>query len=80
MFVLFLLLTAYTIAYLALMGCDFAARERFEIPKGLMVVYMGLVVAYAADKEIRRWMRKEIPSLGRDLLQDESMMVRQSLS
>ncbi len=59
--VLFPLLTLYTLAYLALMGYDFAAKEAFDIPSGLMAVYITLVLAYAADREIRRWIGKEIP-------------------
>jgi len=62
MSVLFPLLTLYTLAYLALMGYDFAAKEAFEIPAGLMAVYTTLLLAYAADKEIRRWVGKELPS------------------
>ena len=61
MSVLFPLLTVYTLAYMALMGYDFAAKEAFEIPSGLMAVYITLVLAYAADREIRRWIGKELP-------------------
>ncbi|MBI2067416.1 MAG: hypothetical protein HYT77_05330 [Deltaproteobacteria bacterium] len=61
MSVLFPLLTLYTLAYLALMGYDFAAKEVFEIPSGLMAVYITLVLAYSADREIRRWIGKELP-------------------
>ena len=64
MSVLFPLLTLYTLVYLALMGYDFAAKEAFEIPPGLMAVYMTLVLAYSADKEIRRWAGKEVPPRG----------------
>ena len=53
------LLMVYTVVYLSLMVYDFAAREAFELPSGMMVVYIALVGAYAADKEIRRWMGKE---------------------
>lgn len=62
MSILFPLLTLYTLTYLALMGYDFAAKEAFEMPAGIMAVYMTLVLAYAADKEIRRWMGKELPA------------------
>ncbi len=55
------LLTVYTCAYIALMGYDFAAKGEFEMPAGLMAVYIALVLAYAADKEIRRWTGKETP-------------------
>ncbi len=49
------LLTIYTFAYIGLMGYDFAAKESFNMPAGLMAVYIALVLVYAADKEIRRW-------------------------
>lgn len=55
------LLTIYTLAYLALMGLDFAAKGEFDMPVGLMAVYFALLLAYATDKEIRRWTGKEAP-------------------
>jgi predicted transcriptional regulator len=55
------ILVIYTCAYLALMGYDFAAKSEFEMPAELMAVYIALVLAYAADKEIRRWTGKEAP-------------------
>lgn len=55
------LLILYTIVYLGLMVYDFVARGAFEMPAGMMVVYIALLGAYAADKEIRRWMGKEEP-------------------
>ena len=55
------LLTIYTLAYLALMGLDFVAKGEFDMPAGLMAVYFALLLAYAADKEIRRWTGKESP-------------------
>ncbi len=58
--ILFPLLTLYTIAYLGLMIYDFVAKEAFTMPAGMMVMYMALVGAYAADKEIRRWLGKEL--------------------
>ena len=58
MSVLFPLLTIYTLVYLGLMIYDFAAHEAFEMPAGMMIVYIALVGAYAADKEIRRWLGK----------------------
>lgn len=61
MSVLFPILTLYTLAYMALMGYDFATKEAFEIPPGMMAVYITLVLAYSADREIRRWIGKEIP-------------------
>jgi uncharacterized membrane protein len=62
MSILFPLLTIYTIVYIGLMVYDFAAREAFEMPAGMMTVYIALVGAYAADKEIRRWVGKETRS------------------
>lgn len=55
------LLMLYTVVYLGLMIYDFAMRGAFKMPTGMMVVYIALVTAYAADKEIRRWMGKEEP-------------------
>lgn len=55
------LLLVYTIVYLGLMIADFAARDKFDMPSGMMAVYIALLGAYAADKEIRRWMGKETP-------------------
>lgn len=55
------LLVVYTFAYLALMGLDFAAKGEYDMPSGLMAVYFALLLAYAADKEIRRWTGKETP-------------------
>lgn len=62
MSVLFPLLTIYTIAYLGLMIYDFAAKDAFKMPAGMMAVYIALLGAYAADKEIRRWLGKEAAS------------------
>ncbi len=53
--VLFPILTVYSIVYLGLMIYDFAAKGAFEMPSGMMVVYIALTGAYAADKEIKRW-------------------------
>ena len=55
------LLFLYTLVYLAMMIGDFAARDKFDMPSGMMAVYIALVGSYAADKEIRRWMGKELP-------------------
>ena len=55
------LLLLYTIVYLAMMIVDFSAREKFDMPTGMMAVYIALLGAYAGDKEIRRWMGKETP-------------------
>lgn len=57
--VLFPILTVYTLVYLGLMIYDFVTKELFNMPAGMMVIYVALVGAYAADKEIRRWMGKE---------------------
>lgn len=62
MSVLFPLLTIYTIAYMGLMIYDFAAKAAFVMPAGMMAVYIALLGAYAADKEIRRWLGKEATS------------------
>ena len=62
MSVLFPILTLYTLVYLGLMVYDFAAKAAFEMPDGLMAVYIALTGAYAADKEIRRWMGNEAES------------------
>lgn len=56
------LLMVYTFVYLGLMVYDFAAREAFNLPSGMIAVYIALVGAYAADKEIRRWLGKEEPA------------------
>jgi hypothetical protein len=60
--VLFPLLTFYTIAYLGLMMAEFVLRGTFVVPAGMMPVYIALVGAYAADKEIRRWAVGDQPS------------------
>ena len=52
---LFPLLTIYTAAYMALMIADFVLKGTFDLPDGIMPVYIALLGAYAADKEIRRW-------------------------
>lgn len=62
MSVLFPILTIYTIVYLGLMIYDFVMKGAFVMPSGMMVIYIALVGAYAADKEIRRWIGKEEPS------------------
>ena len=62
MSVLFPLLTVYTIIYLGMMIYDFIAKTAFDMPAGMMAVYIALVGAYAADKEIRRWLGKDLPS------------------
>ncbi|MCX6993577.1 MAG: helix-turn-helix domain-containing protein [Kiritimatiellaeota bacterium] len=53
--VLFPLLTFYTVGYLGLMAAEFFLRGVLKVPGGMMPVYVALVGAYAADKEIRRW-------------------------
>ncbi|MBI4126450.1 MAG: hypothetical protein HY465_03055 [Deltaproteobacteria bacterium] len=55
------LLFIYTLTYFGMMVADFGLRQAFEMPSGMMVVYIALVGAYAADKEIRRWMGSELP-------------------
>lgn len=61
MSVLFPILTLYTMVYVWLMTYDFAVKGAFEMPVGMMGIYIALVAAYAADKEIRRWMGKAEP-------------------
>ncbi len=58
MSVLFPILTLYTLVYLGLMIYDFVAQAKFDMPSGMMAIYIALVGAYAADKEIRRWIGK----------------------
>lgn len=60
--ILFPLLTLYTVAYLGLMAAEFVLRGAFVVPAGMMPVYIALVGAYAADKEIRRWAIGDQPS------------------
>lgn len=55
------LLVIYTVVYFGMMVADFGLRDRFDMPGGMMVVYIALVGAYAADKEIKRWMGREMP-------------------
>jgi len=55
------LLFLYTLVYLGMMIGDFAARDKFDMPAGMMAVYITLLGAYAGDKEIRRWLGKELP-------------------
>lgn len=57
--VLFPLLTLYTLSYLGLMVYDFVAQEAFVTPGAMMAVYIALLGAYAADKEVRRWIGHE---------------------
>lgn len=58
MSILFPILTLYTLVYLGLMIYDFVAQAKFDMPSGMMAIYIALVGAYAADKEIRRWIGK----------------------
>lgn len=60
--VLWPLTTGYTLLYFGFMVADFALRDRFAMPTGMMIVYVALVTAYAGDKEVRRWMGKSLPS------------------
>lgn len=54
--VLFPLLSIYTAGYLGLMIADFVLKRALFLPDGLMTIYIALLGAYAADKEIRRWL------------------------
>ena len=60
--ILFPLLTLYTVGYMGLMMAEFFLRGAFVVPDGMMPVYIALVGAYAADKEIRRWAVGDQPS------------------
>ena len=60
--ILWPLTTGYTVLYLLMMVADFAWREAFTMPPGMMVIYVALVTAYAGDKEVRRWTGKALPS------------------
>lgn len=60
--ILFPLLALYTVSYLGLMAAEFILRGAFVVPAGMMPVYIALVGAYAADKEIRRWAVGDQPS------------------
>ena len=54
--VLFPLLSFYTAGYLGLMIADFFLKRSLDLPDGIMTIYIALLGAYAADKEIRRWL------------------------
>ncbi len=59
------LLAIYTSTCLALMAADFWLREALEVHPAITPVYIALLGAYAADKEIRRWAgRPEPPRKG----------------
>jgi len=53
--ILFPLLSLVTVAYLALLISEFFLRGTVRVPAAMMPVYLSLLGAYAADKEIRRW-------------------------
>ena len=53
--VLFPLLTLVTVAYLAMIVAEFFLPKAVHMPGMMMPVYISLLSAYAADKEIRRW-------------------------
>ena len=54
--VLFPLLSIYTAGYLGLMIADFFLKRSLDLPDDIMTIYIALLGAYAADKEIRRWL------------------------
>lgn len=56
------LLTLYTLTYLGLMIADFVLRDKFDMPSGMMPMYVALVGAYSAEKEIKRWVGKQEPA------------------
>ena len=53
--VLFPLLSLVTVAYLAMQLAEFSLHGAVRMPATMMPVYITLLGAYAADKEIRRW-------------------------
>jgi hypothetical protein len=53
--VLFPLLSLVTVGYLAMLLAEFCLPNVLRVPVAMMPVYIGLLGAYAADKEIRRW-------------------------
>lgn len=55
------LLAIYTAGYMGLMTVDFLFKNQLNLPPGLMPIYMALLGAYAADKEIRRWVGQPEP-------------------
>ena len=59
---LFPILAIYTVGYLALMVADFLFKGVMPLPAGMMPIYIALVGAYAADKEVRRWAGNPEPS------------------
>lgn len=54
--VLFPLLSFYTAGYMGLMIADYFLKRSLNLPDGIMTIYVALLGAYAADKEIRRWL------------------------
>ena len=59
------LLGIYTSACLALMVADFWLGDKLDVHHSITPIYIALLVAYAADKEIRRWVgRPEPPRKG----------------
>jgi hypothetical protein len=65
--VLFPLLSLVTTAYLAMLTAEFFVSESLRVPAILMPVYIALLGAYAADKEIRRWVGNAEPPRQRSL-------------
>ncbi|MCX6992725.1 MAG: MarR family winged helix-turn-helix transcriptional regulator [Kiritimatiellaeota bacterium] len=53
--VLFPLLSLVTVAYLAMLVSEFFLHAAVRVPATMMPIYITLLGAYAADKEIRRW-------------------------
>ena len=54
--VLFPLLSIYTAGFLGLMIANFFLKHSLDLPDGITTIYIALLGAYAADKEIRRWL------------------------
>jgi len=60
--VLFPLLSLVTVAYLAMIVAEFFLPSAVRVPGMMMPVYISLLGAYAADKEIRRWVGAPEPA------------------
>ncbi len=60
--VLFPILTLCTVAYLAMITAEFFLQGSLRVPAQMLPVYIALLGAYAADKEIRRWVGVPEPS------------------
>ena len=59
---LFPILALCTVAYLAMVASEFFLQGALRTPALMLPVYIALLGAYAADKEIRRWVGVTEPS------------------